>query len=81
MLIKGEITHKNYKKAQKLLETIIKEKDLGSYYLINGKICKKEQKYNDAKIFFEKSISIGNIKSIYEYGRLLLKKIFNAKYR
>lgn len=79
MLIKGEIIHKNYKKAQKLLETIIKEKDLGSYYLINGKICKKEQKYNDAKIFFEKSISIGNIESIYEYGRLLLKKNIQCK--
>ena len=72
-LIKGSIIPRNIKKAKKILETQIKEKDPGNYFLLHGKICKIEKKYDECQQFFEKSISFDNSESMYEYGKLLIK--------
>ena len=69
----GEIIN-YYKKAKKILDGKIKEKDPGSYYLLYGKIYRKEKKKEEVKEAFKKSISYENIESIYEYGKLIFKE-------
>lgn len=56
MLIKGHIIPRNYKKARKILEKNVKEKDLSLYYFLHGKIVKKEKNFVNAKENFMKSI-------------------------
>ena len=73
MLIKGDRIPCNIKKAKKILEQKIKEKNPGEYYNLYGKIMKKEKKYAKSLKLFEKSISFNNYDSLYEYGKLLFK--------
>lgn len=72
-LIKGSIIPRDIKKAKKILESQIKEKDPGSYFLLYGKISKHENKYDECQKYFEKSISLDNKESMYQYGKLLIK--------
>lgn len=72
MLIKGSIIPKNLKKAKKLIHDHTKQND-ELFLLLNGKIMKKEDKYEDALNFFQKASELGNREALYEYGKMLLK--------
>lgn len=73
MLIKGKMIPSNHLKERKLLETRLKSKDEGAYYLMYGKLFKNEKNYSLSKEYFERSMKTGNIESHYEYGELIRK--------
>ena len=72
MFTKGDIIPRNLKRARKILENHIKN-DEPNYYLLLGKICKKEKKYREARINFFKSMNLGNSEFMYDFGRIIYK--------
>ncbi|KAK8857781.1 hypothetical protein M9Y10_016193 [Tritrichomonas musculus] len=71
-LIKGKIIPQNFIKARKLIKNKLMDNQ-SNYFLLEGKIYKKENKYKDAMNEFLKSFELGNFESIYEYGKMIYK--------
>ena len=64
--------HLTKKRIIKLLDKYLIN-DKSNYFLLYGKMNKKEKKYEKARNFFEKSIKEGNSESMYQYGKMYIK--------
>lgn len=78
LLLKGQIIPQNLNKAQKFIRKIFKNEDDDLYFLLYGKLLKKEKLFEDAQAVIEKSLKSDKSEILYEYGKLLHRKDSNS---
>lgn len=72
MQIRGKRIPRNIRKAKERLDKVEESKRNGEFYLLYGRILRKEKDYENAKKYLNKAMKRGNAEAMNIYGKMFL---------